>query len=184
MRRESGSGDDSAPIAHEAADIPHETSPGFIVRTFTVEEVSCLIPDLRRQLRWLREIARALLERKREIQLVLCNGSCSKCDCGLKAYKEELVASVKHLQDQSQLIGEKIDALRQRGIIVRSVVEGIVDFPAFLNGQLVFLCWQIDEPTILFWHPVSEGFGSRRPLENVPTPVWSSSAMAPAVAPI
>ena len=51
------------------------------------------------------------------------------------------------------------------GIRIRSIEQGLADFPAVrANGEEVFLCWQIDETDILFWHGKDEGFKARRPI--------------------
>ena len=41
---------------------------------------------------------------------------------------------------------------------------GLVDFPAVIDGETVFLCWRSDESELAWYHPVEEGFGGRRPL--------------------
>ncbi|MDO8580809.1 MAG: DUF2203 domain-containing protein [Candidatus Omnitrophota bacterium] len=40
--------------------------------------------------------------------------------------------------------------------------QGLVDFPAIINGQEVFLCWRSDEPDIRWYHPRQEGYPSRQ----------------------
>jgi hypothetical protein len=42
---------------------------------------------------------------------------------------------------------------------------GLVDFPAVIDGQTVFLCWRSDESELAWYHPVKEGFQGRRRLE-------------------
>ena len=39
---------------------------------------------------------------------------------------------------------------------------GLVDFPALINGQEIYLCWQSDEETIVHYHRHDEGFAARR----------------------
>ena len=39
---------------------------------------------------------------------------------------------------------------------------GLVDFPAVINGQKVFLCWRSDESFIRWYHPIEEGYASRK----------------------
>ena len=41
---------------------------------------------------------------------------------------------------------------------------GLVDFPAMIADQEVFLCWRSDEVEISFYHPIQEGYSSRRPI--------------------
>ena len=41
---------------------------------------------------------------------------------------------------------------------------GLVDFPAVIDGETVFLCWRSDESGLAWYHPVDEGFQGRRPL--------------------
>jgi len=41
---------------------------------------------------------------------------------------------------------------------------GLVDFPATIDGEEVFLCWRSDEPEILWYHGIEEGYAGRKPL--------------------
>lgn len=39
---------------------------------------------------------------------------------------------------------------------------GLVDFPAIINGEEVFLCWRSDEEDILYYHGINEGYAGRK----------------------
>ena len=39
---------------------------------------------------------------------------------------------------------------------------GLVDFPARINSEEVFLCWRSDEKNIRWYHPVDKGFAGRK----------------------
>lgn len=39
---------------------------------------------------------------------------------------------------------------------------GLVDFPAIIEGQPVYLCWRSDEDDIRYFHNVNETFNSRK----------------------
>jgi hypothetical protein len=41
---------------------------------------------------------------------------------------------------------------------------GLVDFPAEIDGETVFLCWRSDETELAWYHPIDEGYQGRRPL--------------------
>ena len=47
---------------------------------------------------------------------------------------------------------------------LRDIEDGLADFPALVNGRQVWLCWQLGEDEIHFWHDLTSGFGGRRPL--------------------
>jgi hypothetical protein len=39
---------------------------------------------------------------------------------------------------------------------------GLVDFPALLNGEEIYLCWRSDEVDILYYHEVDSGYAGRK----------------------
>lgn len=57
--------------------------------------------------------------------------------------------------------------LDETGVLVKDPRIGLVDFYARVEGETVLLCWQYGEPEVAYWHPVDEGFASRRPLHEV-----------------
>jgi len=63
--------------------------------------------------------------------------------------------------DQMAAAVARIDGL---GITLRDIERGLIDFPALSAGRQVWLCWQLGESDVAFWHDLETGFGSRRPL--------------------
>jgi hypothetical protein len=41
---------------------------------------------------------------------------------------------------------------------------GLVDFPAIIDGQEVFLCWRSDEDSIKYYHEIETGYAGRKPI--------------------
>ena len=39
---------------------------------------------------------------------------------------------------------------------------GLIDFPAVIHGQEVFLCWRSDESFLRWYHGIEEGFTGRK----------------------
>jgi hypothetical protein len=66
--------------------------------------------------------------------------------------------------DQMAAAVARIDSL---GITLRDIERGLIDFPALVNGRQVWLCWELGEEQVAFWHELETGFGSRRPLADL-----------------
>jgi hypothetical protein len=45
---------------------------------------------------------------------------------------------------------------------------GLVDFPAVIDGETVFLCWRSDEGELAWYHRIEDGYQGRRPLPMAP----------------
>lgn len=41
---------------------------------------------------------------------------------------------------------------------------GLIDFPGTINDRDVLLCWRSDEPELMFYHGVAEGYAGRKPI--------------------
>lgn len=57
-----------------------------------------------------------------------------------------------------------VQEIHGRGIEVRDVRRGLVDFPSMRHGAEVHLCWLRGEPEIGYWHSLDTGFANRQPL--------------------
>jgi hypothetical protein len=57
-----------------------------------------------------------------------------------------------------------VHEIEQEGAVLKDIQLGLVDFPAEIDGETVFLCWQFGEPDVAYWHRIDEGFAGRRPL--------------------
>jgi hypothetical protein len=49
-------------------------------------------------------------------------------------------------------------------IVLRDPRRGLVDFPSIRDGDEVYLCWQLDEQQVAWWHEPEAGFAGRQPL--------------------
>jgi hypothetical protein len=54
--------------------------------------------------------------------------------------------------------------LDERGIVLRDISTGLLDFPALVAGRQVWLCWRLGEDRVDWWHGTDEGFAGRKPL--------------------
>jgi hypothetical protein len=42
--------------------------------------------------------------------------------------------------------------------------KGLVDYPAEIDGEVVYLCWRSDEPRLAYYHTLDGGFAARKPI--------------------
>jgi hypothetical protein len=57
-----------------------------------------------------------------------------------------------------------IEQVEERGVMIKSVDEGLLDFPSKRFDEEVWLCWKMGEREVKFWHKKDEGFAGRKPL--------------------
>ncbi len=58
-----------------------------------------------------------------------------------------------------------IEVLENTGVVVKSIDQGLLDFPSLRFNEEVWLCWKYGETEIKFWHEKDSGFMGRKPIE-------------------
>jgi hypothetical protein len=76
----------------------------------------------------------------------------------------ELANVAAEVDREARELARVIDELTERGVQVKDIDEGLVDFPALRRGETVLLCWKLGEDEIGYWHTADGGFAGRRPL--------------------
>lgn len=66
------------------------------------------------------------------------------------------------------------------GLECKGLDVGLVDFPAEVDGMPAFLCWQLGEPSVAWWHRPDTGFAGRQPIPGAGADV--AAGVAPDVA--
>ncbi len=59
-----------------------------------------------------------------------------------------------------------VKELTDLGIECKGLDTGLVDFPGEMDGQAIYYCWKLGEPSVQYWHGVNDGFAGRRPLRH------------------
>jgi hypothetical protein len=58
-----------------------------------------------------------------------------------------------------------LETVERAGIVLRDIDRGLVDFPALMDGREVYLCWELGEDEVGYWHDLEGGYGGREPLD-------------------
>jgi len=62
---------------------------------------------------------------------------------------------------------KSIEELESMGVMIKSIEQGLLDFPSLRFNEEMWLCWKEGETEIKFWHGKDEGFNGRKPVESI-----------------
>jgi hypothetical protein len=62
-------------------------------------------------------------------------------------------------------VRDALEQIHAIGCLVKDLDTGLVDFPAILKNEEVYLCWRLGEDRIRFYHRQDEGFAGRKPID-------------------
>ena len=122
-------------------------------RFFTVEEARQLLPSLKELMGKVMVISHRLEEYREVVQQLADSASSNTGGPEGTAYLD-IVISLQSCLTQ----------LQETGCVLRSLQDGLIDFPHLKEGREIYLCWKFGEEDIRFWHEVDEGFAGRTPL--------------------
>ena len=122
-------------------------------RFFTVEEARQLLPVLKKLVGRAIFLSARLREQQDVVQSLADAASNNTGSPEGTAYLETLIQLENYLHQ-----------IQDTGCVVKSVEEGLVDFPHLKEGREVYLCWKHGEGDIRYWHEVDAGFAGRTPL--------------------
>ncbi len=78
---------------------------------------------------------------------------------------EEYVTLKQKLNSAITKFYESVEILEKTGVVVKSIEQGLLDFPSKRFNEEVWLCWKYGETEVRFWHEKDSGFLGRKPIE-------------------
>ncbi len=122
-------------------------------RHFTLDEAREWLPGLRERFQKIHALYAELQELQadyRKVQESIRGNGHAPKETGFEDRVRELEGLVKQIVEA--------------GIEVKDLGRGLVDFPHWREGEEVFLCWELEEDDIRFWHRIEDGYPGRQPL--------------------
>ena len=129
-------------------------------KLFTIDEANRALPLIKAIAQDMARVAQEMTERRHRLAQLRPGHGDDRNDL----YTEELQQIERVLQRDAEQLREYIDELLELGVEPKNPLEGLVDFPCEIDGRIVYLCWKLDEPQVLFWHELDAGFAGRQPL--------------------
>jgi hypothetical protein len=79
-------------------------------------------------------------------------------------YEKLATLRVEH-QQLAETMKTALNRILETGCLIKDLEVGLLDFPALINNEEVYLCWRLGEDRIRFYHRQDEGFAGRKPLD-------------------
>ena len=122
---------------------------------FTTAEANNALPDVIKKYEY--ALAKQTEVRKIEQQLQMVVSTTNSF--------EQYVTLKQKLNSMITKFYESVEILENTGVVVKSIEQGLLDFPAKRFDEEVWLCWKYGETEIKFWHEKDSGFMGRKPIE-------------------
>jgi len=78
---------------------------------------------------------------------------------------EDYITLKQKLNSAISQFYKAVEVLEETGAVVKSIDQGLLDFPSLRFDEEVWLCWKYGEKEIKFWHDKDSGFMGRKPTE-------------------
>ncbi len=136
--------------------------PPSAKKYFTPASANATLPLVRAIIRDVTELARELRERHERLSGVL-SGKRSGLS---EAHQEELQQAQAEVERGQERMREYERELQQLGVELKDYFMGLIDFPCWMDGREVYLCWRQGEADVGHWHELTEGFAGRQKLRT------------------
>ncbi len=126
---------------------------------FTREEAEALLPAVTLILRRIQDEREkmSLVEGELEVLQIQSMGNGHHLQGRIQRLQQSIVEAVQALRNA-------IEELQEIGCELKDPDTGLIDFLGLRDGREIYLCWQLGEDRIRFWHDLDTGFAGRQPL--------------------
>ena len=136
----------------------------MVSRFYAIDEANGILPDVERILTALRDQREELIELRDRVVAAAPPDDGEPTPAAAERIRL-LRLGMQGLIDQMQA---GVARLVEMDITLRDISTGLIDFPALVTGRPIWLCWRLGETDVAHWHPLDEGYDTRRPLSELP----------------
>ncbi len=130
-------------------------------KLFTVAQANATLPLVSAIAKDLSELAREVVDRRERLSLLMSDHRDQN-----DLYGQELDQIRDELEKDGSRLQDFVQELIELGTEPKDPIQGLVDFPCLLDGRVIYLCWRLGEPELLYWHELDSGFSGRKPLNS------------------
>jgi hypothetical protein len=121
---------------------------------FTIDQANTILPKVKKRFDEILFCKNNVIDIQEELQ----NLSDSNCSF------EKFITKKQQLNHAVTSLYSMIQKLEDMGVMIKSVDEGLLDFPSIRYDEEIWLCWKFGENQVKFWHGKEEGFMGRKPI--------------------
>jgi hypothetical protein len=132
-------------------------------RLFTVDEANALLPTVRDLLRDLQTARERLATAQARLAQRLHGGARTNGHAVPGSETDRLNQEIADAQEQTT---RAVYGIAELGCELKDPERGMVDFRTLREGRVVYLCWLMDEPHVMYWHELEAGYRGRQRLEE------------------
>jgi len=122
---------------------------------FTTKDANLILPDVIKKFETALEKKNEILKLEQKLQMIL---STTNSFDEYIPLKQKLNAVITQFYAASE-------NLEKTGVVIKSIDQGLLDFPSKRFDEDVWLCWKYGETEIKFWHEKDSGYTGRKPVD-------------------
>lgn len=131
-------------------------------KIFTIDEANALLPQLKEDLLMLQMLAAQFEKQYVELQKEKSLHQQLKFGAGVDNDPFfEAEGKLEFMRVEADLL---VANFSRKGVILKMVNPGLLDFPAVVDGESVLICWKEGEERISHYHGWNDGFMGRKSL--------------------
>ena len=130
------------------------------LRLFTLDEAQSMLPLVKSIVRGILEDYALLQEKAADLREERREGRTANARA-----PEPGPELAEEVEDLTGRVNEALAELAALGVEFKGYEQGLVDFPARRNDEVIYLCWKHDEERIAYWHSLDGGFAGRQELD-------------------
>ncbi len=122
---------------------------------FTTKDANLILPDVIKKFETALEKKNEISKLEQQLQMILSTTNRFEEYIPLK---QKLNAAITQFYTASE-------NLEKTGVVIKSIDQGLLDFPSKRFDEDVWLCWKYGETEIKFWHEKESGYTGRKPVD-------------------
>ncbi|WP_139488678.1 DUF2203 domain-containing protein [Brevibacillus dissolubilis] len=131
-------------------------------KIFTLDEANELLPYVKEELSFLKKSKKEFQQKYQELQEFLHQNRYHEHSQSYRDYVFEAECSLEFIELEFKM---HLNSVQSKGIQIKEIDYGLVDFPAVIDGEEVLLCWREGEEAVSYYHGLYDGFAGRKSLD-------------------